>query len=198
MGVGAPWVIDHDRQPRAPLALGAQGAPEVGRLPHKPTEPGLAPAAPPTHTDPPPAPGRARHHRPAPTHPSTSLVENLFDRELRAVGDGEARPVLELGWHDAAAEHRGVAVVVDFEQLGRECVATGMSLALLRVDGDPHLNTSGRVLGPRTCPPAQVTSEGSPSENSGILAIHSSMATRSSMRARFDPAQRWMPEPKAM
>ena len=57
--------------------------------------------------------------------------------------------------------------------------------------------TTGIDRGPRTWPPAHVTRAGSTSSNSGMRASHSSTATRSSMRARFEPAQRWMPAPKA-
>jgi diguanylate cyclase (GGDEF)-like protein/PAS domain S-box-containing protein len=56
---------------------------------------------------------------------------------------------------------------------------------------------SGSVRGPRTCPAAQVTAAGSARVNSGKRSSQASSATRSSIRARCDPRQRWTPRPNA-
>src|SRR5581483_620354 len=56
---------------------------------------------------------------------------------------------------------------------------------------------SGSARGPRTWPPHQVTAPVSSRWNSGIRSRNTDRATSISMRARFDPAQRWMPMPKA-
>src|SRR3990170_1667777 len=92
-----------------------------------------------------------------------------------------------------------VAQIVDIEELRGHAKATVMTLALLAVYSHAHHGkTTGIERGPRTWPPAQVTASGSSSRYSGMRASHSSMDTRISMRARFDPAQRWMPAPNAM
>ena len=62
---------------------------------------------------------------------------------------------------------------------------------------DPGQKTTGTWRGPRTWPPAHVTSASSARRNSGIRSSQTSTATRISMRARFEPAQRWMPAPNA-
>ena len=51
--------------------------------------------------------------------------------------------------------------------------------------------------GPRTWPADQRTPAGSGRENSGNDSSQTSRATRISMRARCEPAHRWMPRPKA-
>ena len=56
---------------------------------------------------------------------------------------------------------------------------------------------SGSVRGPRIWPADQVTADGSARLNSGIRSSQTSRATRSSMRARCEPTQRWMPRPNA-
>src|SRR3972149_3756555 len=92
-----------------------------------------------------------------------------------------------------------VAQIVDIEELRGQAKATVMTLALLAVYSHAHHGkTTGIERGPRTWPPAQVTASGSSSRYSGMRASHSSMDTRIALRARFDPAQRWMPTPNAM
>src|SRR5208283_2109658 len=98
--------------------------------------------------------------------------------------------LFEVGRDGSVAQDRGGPEVVDLEQFGHERVTAGMPLALGRVDRDLQGKTTGSVRGPRTWPPAQVTAAGSASRNSGMRLNHSSKATRSSMRARLDPAQR--------
>src|SRR5262249_22726098 len=62
--------------------------------------------------------------------------------------------------------------------------------------GQPrHPNFSGSWRGPRTEPSDQVTAP--VRWNSGIRLRTSSTATVISMRARFEPTQRWMPRPNA-
>ena len=56
---------------------------------------------------------------------------------------------------------------------------------------------TGMVRGPRTWPPVHVTAAGSTISKVGMRSSHSSIATFSSMRARFEPKQRWMPFPNA-
>lgn len=56
---------------------------------------------------------------------------------------------------------------------------------------------SGSDRGPRTCPAAHFTAPGSARSNSGMRCIQTSSAIRSSIRARCEPMQRWMPRPNA-
>ena len=56
---------------------------------------------------------------------------------------------------------------------------------------------SGSARGPRIWPADQVTAAGSARVNSGIRSSQTSSATRSSIRARCEPRQRWMPRPNA-
>ena len=64
--------------------------------------------------------------------------------------------------------------------------------------GSSSRTPPGRSRSPCTWPPAHViVARPGQTGMTGIRAIHSSRATRSSIRARFDPAQRWMPEPNA-
>src|SRR5579862_7184043 len=128
---------------------------------------------------------------------STDLFLGQGDGAFGAVGHGQAHTVLQLRRHGPVTLHRARTEVVGVEHLGHERVAAAVALAAIRVDGDLHGKTTGRIRGPRTCPPAQATSAPSASRNSGMRFNHSSSATRSSMRARFEPAQRWMPDPKA-
>src|SRR3974390_2629643 len=93
-------------------------------------------------------------------------VGDLLDGELGTVGDGEPRLVLELGRDGAVADHRREAVVVHREQFRGQAVAAGVAGALLLDDPDPHGKTTGTRRGPRTCPPAQVTSAPPASRNS--------------------------------
>ena len=82
---------------------------------------------------------------------------------------------------------------------GRSDVAAGGCRrgTQIRSFGQRDQNWTGTDRGPRTCPPAHVTSPPSARRNSGIRCSQVSTATRSSIRARFEPAQRWMPTPKA-
>jgi RNA polymerase sigma factor (sigma-70 family) len=81
-------------------------------------------------------------------------------------------------------------------------VATSRCLNILRANrrrpvAPTYRIRTGMVRGPRTWPADHVTAVGSTSSKSGYRFIHSSRATRSSMRARLEPMQRWMPRPKA-
>ena len=125
-----------------------------------------------------------------------SLIAQELYCVLRAVGHRQTCLVLELCGH-LIDDDGGLPVVVNVEELRCQSVATGMALALVGVDADLHVNTTGNFRGPRTWPPAQVISSPSASENSGMRVSHSWSATCSSMRARFEPAQRWIPDPKA-
>src|ERR1700677_5066591 len=70
---------------------------------------------------------------------SGRLLAEDFYRVLGTVGDGQPGLVLEFARHDID-DDRGLAVVVHIEELGRQAVAPGVSLALLRIDSDFHEN----------------------------------------------------------
>src|SRR5581483_2384693 len=136
-----------------------------------------------------------------PGRPERLLVDD-GDRLLGAVVH---RPLRErdvvLGLQLAGAARGRVAVLVDLEHAGRHRVAAVVALALLGVDLDlfRHAgNTTIILRGPRTCPPAHVTASGSSSLKSGMRFSQSWIDTFIAMRARFEPAQRWMPTPEAM
>ena len=136
-------------------------------------------------------PIRVRHVEP----PARLLADDL-DGVLGAVGDRQPRLVLELG---RAPRRR--SPTPGRSRPPRRARARGCS--------------SGR--GPGTCRDRRGSSSGTPpgglggrgpvrrptdllarrQGELGMRASHSSSATCSSMRARFEPAQRWMPEPKA-
>src|SRR6202790_4631662 len=122
---------------------------------------------------------------------------DLLDGVLGAVGDGQSGLVLQLGRDGPVPHHRGLAVVVHREELRGQPVTAGMAGALLLDHPDPHGKTTASCRGPRTWPPAQVTSAPSARRKLGMRRSHSSRATRSSIRARLEPAQRGIPEPKA-
>ena len=123
------------------------------------------------------------------------LVQDL-DSEFGAVGYRQPCLLFQLGWH-LVNEDPGLTLVIHVEELGSQPVATGMALELVGINTDLHPNTTGNSLGPRTWPPAQVIFASLASENSGMRSSHSCRAIRNSIRARFDPAQRWIPDPNA-
>src|SRR5262249_12669436 len=67
------------------------------------------------------------------------FVLDDFDCELRAIGPGEIRLVLEPGRDRPVAALAPIAQLVEFEQLRGKRKAAGVPLALFAVDPDPQL-----------------------------------------------------------
>src|SRR5215213_6787092 len=57
---------------------------------------------------------------------------------LGAVRDRQSRPLFRIGRDGAVIERVGVSEVVDVEQLGRQAVATVVTLAPVLIDPNPH------------------------------------------------------------
>ena len=151
--------------------------------------------------------GSRAGRRPGLTHPVRRSPSGLDgDGVLGAVVGGElGLGLLLVGAARPVTRSDGVALVVGVEELGGQGVAAAVALALLAVEGDAHQSAVLRCAGcgrgarggrgPGRSTSARVA--GSASSKSGMRFIHSSTATVSSMRARLEPRQRWMPRPKA-
>jgi 2,4-dienoyl-CoA reductase-like NADH-dependent reductase (Old Yellow Enzyme family) len=70
-------------------------------------------------------------------------------------------------------------------------------LQWLSLRGPDQATRSGSARGPRIWPADHLTADGSARLNSGTRESQTSSATRSSIRARCEPRQRWMPRPNA-
>src|SRR5882757_2426836 len=65
---------------------------------------------------------------------SSGLFLGHDDRELRAIGLGQPRLVLQPRGHRAVADLMRIAELVEVEQFRRQRFAAGMSLALVLID----------------------------------------------------------------
>ena len=107
------------------------------------------------------------------------------------------------GWFGTGPE-RGLALIFTLAGLLGIVVTIGVRLSRsyrrLNVGhrpSRPDYQRRATWRGPRTWPPDQWASSASSMVNVGIRARNVSRATRSSMRARLEPRQRWMPAPNA-